>query len=75
MNGAANGGPMPPDADEGAPHVFVTCPELSQATVRLVDLFLDRRVINPRTYPPFGGGGGGGGGRGASLADCNGRTS
>jgi acetyl esterase/lipase len=55
---------------EGAPHVFDSNAELAVAAAQLADLFMDRHVVNPRTYPPFQGGGGGrggarGGGRGA----------
>ena len=42
----------------GAPHVFDSHPEFAQAAAQLADFFIDRYVINPRTYPPFGGGGG-----------------
>jgi len=41
----------------GVPHVFDSHPEFAQAAARLADFFIDRYVINPRTYPPFGGGG------------------
>jgi acetyl esterase/lipase len=57
---------------EGVPHSFDTNPEFAVAAAQLADLFLDRHVVNPRTYPPFQGGGapaggarGGRGGRGA----------
>jgi acetyl esterase/lipase len=53
----------------GVPHEFVTIPEFTDATAQLADFFLERHVINPRTYPPFGLGRGDGrgtdGGRGA----------
>jgi acetyl esterase/lipase len=45
----------------GVPHVFDSHPEFAQAAAQLADFFTDRYVINPRTYPPFGGGGGRGG--------------
>ena len=49
----------------GVPHEFVQHPEFAEATAQITDLFFDRYVINPRTYPPFGAGRGGGrGGRG-----------
>jgi acetyl esterase/lipase len=51
----------------GVPHEFVGIPEFAESTARLNDFFLERHVINPRTYPPFGagrGGGRGGEGRG-----------
>lgn len=53
-------------AFEGAPHVFDSNVELAVISAQLADLFMDRHIVNPRTYPPFGGGGGGarGGGRG-----------
>jgi hypothetical protein len=38
-------------------------PEFAEATAQLADFFLDRYVINPRTYPAFGAGRGGRGGR------------
>jgi pectinesterase len=52
----------------GVPHAFVSTPELAEATAQMADFFLDRQVINPRTYPPFGAGrgegrGGAGGGQ------------
>jgi dipeptidyl aminopeptidase/acylaminoacyl peptidase len=54
---------------EGAPHVFDSNAELAVAAAQFADIFMDRHVVNPRTYPPFQGGGGGGargarGGRG-----------
>ena len=42
----------------GVPHVFDSHPEFAQTAAQLADFFTDRYVINPRTYPPFGGGGG-----------------
>jgi acetyl esterase/lipase len=42
----------------GVPHVFDSHPEFARAAAELADFFTDRHVINPRTYPPFGGGGG-----------------
>jgi acetyl esterase/lipase len=50
-------------AFEGVPHAFDSHPEFAVATARLADLFIDRHVLNPRTYPPFQGGGERGGGR------------
>jgi len=46
----------------GVPHVFDSHPEFAQAAAQLSDFFIDRYIINPRTYPPFGAGGGGRGG-------------
>jgi acetyl esterase/lipase len=46
-------------AYEGAPHVFDSNVELAVISAQLADLFIDRHILNPRTYPPFGGGGGG----------------
>ncbi len=43
----------------GVSHEFVIYPEFAEATARLNDLFFDRYVLNPRTYPPFGAGRGG----------------
>jgi acetyl esterase/lipase len=42
----------------GVPHEFDTHPEFAEACAPLSDFFLDRLVLNPRTYPPFGPGGG-----------------
>lgn len=59
------GVPAEMHAYEGVPHVFDEHPEFALSTVQLADLFFDRKVLNPRTYPPFGAGGGRGrGGRG-----------
>ena len=49
----------------GVPHEFDTHAEFAQATAQLTDFFLDRHVLNPRTYPPFGPGGGRGRGSAA----------
>jgi acetyl esterase/lipase len=38
---------------EGVPHSFDRHPEFAEACASLVDLFLDRHVLHPRTYPPF----------------------
>jgi acetyl esterase/lipase len=45
----------------GVPHVFDSHPEFADTCAALTDFFLDRQVLNPRTYPPFGGGAAGGG--------------
>jgi acetyl esterase/lipase len=45
-------------AFEGVPHAFDSNPEFAKSAAKLSDFFLDRHVITPRTYPPFGGGGG-----------------
>jgi acetyl esterase/lipase len=45
----------------GVPHEFVGIPEFADATAPLADFFLERYVINPKTYPAFGAGRGGGG--------------
>ncbi len=47
-------------AFEGVPHVFDSNPEFAVIAAQLADFFIDRHVINPRTYPPFGAGGNGG---------------
>jgi acetyl esterase/lipase len=53
-------------AFEGVPHAFDSNPEFAVLSAQLADLFMDRHVVNPRTYPPFQAGGDGGrGGRGA----------
>jgi acetyl esterase/lipase len=44
----------------GVSHEFVEFPEFADACARLNDFFLDRYVINPKTYPAFGAGRGGG---------------
>jgi len=52
-------------AFEGVPHAFDSNPEFAVLSAQLADLFMDRHVVNPRTYPPFQAGGDGGrGGRG-----------
>jgi len=48
---------------EGVPHAFDSNPEFAKSAAQLLDFFLDRKVIHPRTYPPFGEGGGARGGR------------
>lgn len=37
----------------GVPHEFDEHPEFAQACAELIDFFLDREVLHPRTYPPF----------------------
>jgi acetyl esterase/lipase len=54
---------------EGVPHEFDQHPEFAEACAALSDFFLDRYILHPRTYPPFGRGGaapGTGGGAGAA---------
>jgi acetyl esterase/lipase len=52
-------------AFEGVPHAFDNNPEFAILSAQLADFFIDRNVLNPRTYPPFQPGGDGGrGGRG-----------
>jgi len=42
---------------QGATHAFVTRNEdAALATAQLASLFLDRVVLNPKTYPPFSAG-------------------
>ncbi|PYS05293.1 MAG: hypothetical protein DMG16_00225 [Acidobacteria bacterium] len=48
---------------EGVPHAFDSNPEFAKSAAQLLDFFLDRKVLHPRTYPPFGEGGGARGGR------------
>ena len=43
----------------GVPHEFVSHPEFAESVAQISDLFIDRYIIHPRTYPPFGPGGGG----------------
>lgn len=42
----------------GVPHEFDSHPEFAEACASLTDFFLEREVLNPRTYPPFRPGGG-----------------
>jgi acetyl esterase/lipase len=42
---------------EGVPHVFDSHPEFAVLSAQIAHLFIDRHVLNPRTYPPFQGGG------------------
>jgi acetyl esterase/lipase len=57
-------------AFEGVPHVFDSNPEFAALAAQLADFFIDRHVLNPRTYPPFSPGGDGGRGpRGARGGD------
>jgi acetyl esterase/lipase len=51
-------------AFEGVPHVFDQHPEFAEACAQLADLYIDRHILNPRTYPPFQAGGGARGARG-----------
>ena len=51
-------------AFEGVPHAFDSNPEFAKTAAELSNFFIDRKVLHPRTYPPFGGGGGARGGRG-----------
>ena len=44
----------------GVPHEVVAHQEVAEAVARLNDFFLERHVITPKTYPPFGAGRGGG---------------
>jgi acetyl esterase/lipase len=44
-------------AIQGVPHAFDRHAELGEACASFADLFIDRHVINPRTYPPFKPGG------------------
>jgi acetyl esterase/lipase len=48
----------------GVPHEFDQHPEFAEICAVLTDFFLDREVLNPRTYPAFGAGRGRGPGRG-----------
>ena len=51
-------------AFEGVTHAFDGNPEIAVLCAQLADFFIDRHVLNPRTYPPFQQGGDGGRGRG-----------
>lgn len=57
----------------GVPHGFVGIPEFAESTARLNDFFLERHVINPRTYPAFGAGRGRGGEGGRGEGGRGGR--
>ena len=35
---------------EGVTHIFDAHPEFAEESARWIDLFLDRHVVNPRTY-------------------------
>ena len=37
----------------GVPHEFDEHPEFADSTAALIDFFLERNVLHPRTYPPF----------------------
>jgi acetyl esterase/lipase len=41
----------------GVPHEFDSHPEFAEACAPLIDFFLDRQILHPRTYPPFAPGG------------------
>jgi acetyl esterase/lipase len=41
----------------GVPHEFDAHLEFAEACAPLIDFFLDRQILNQRTYPPFQGGG------------------
>jgi acetyl esterase/lipase len=41
----------------GVPHEFDGHPEFAEACANISDFFLEREVLNPRTYPPFRPGG------------------
>lgn len=51
----------------GVPHEFDRHAEFAEATAQLTDFFLERYVLHPRTYPPFGPGGGRGRGSGGGA--------
>jgi acetyl esterase/lipase len=55
--------PVELHAFEGVPHVFDSNPEFAVLAAQLADFFIDRHVLNPRTYPPFQAGGRGGRGQ------------
>jgi acetyl esterase/lipase len=42
----------------GVPHEFDMHPEFAENCAALIDFFLERQVLHPRTYPPFAPGGG-----------------
>jgi acetyl esterase/lipase len=51
------GAPVELHTFAGVPHDFDSHPEFADACASLSDFFLDRYVLNPRTFPPFVGGG------------------
>lgn len=52
---------------EGVPHVFDSNPEFATLAAQLADFFIDRHVLNPRSYPPFSPGGEGRGRTGGAA--------
>lgn len=58
---------------DGVPHEFVSIPEFAESTAQLADFFLERHVINPKTYPAFGAGRGGRGGDAGRGGEGRGR--
>jgi acetyl esterase/lipase len=61
---------------QGAPHAYeVNNADAALVSAQVTNLFLERLILNPREYPPFGGGRGGrggGGGRGGAGAGAAG---
>jgi dipeptidyl aminopeptidase/acylaminoacyl peptidase len=58
---------------EGVPHEFDQHPEFAEACAALSDFFLDRYILHPRTYPPFGRGGAAPSASGGAGAGVGGR--
>ena len=58
----------------GVPHEFVGIFEFAESTSHLADFFIERHVISPRTYPPFGAGRRGGGPGGGGETGRGGRS-
>jgi acetyl esterase/lipase len=49
---------------DGVPHEFDQHVEFAESCANLTDFFLDRHILHPKTYPPFGPPGGAAGKRG-----------
>ena len=45
---------------DGVPHEFDQHPEFAESCASITDFFLERHILHPKTYPPFGPPGGGG---------------
>jgi acetyl esterase/lipase len=46
---------------DGVPHEFDQHPEFAESCASITDFFLERHILHPKTYPPFGPPAGGGG--------------
>ena len=66
------GVPVEMHAYEGAAHGFDSTLELAESCAQLADLFMNRHILNPHTYPAFGAGRGGAGRGGNGAANAAG---